>query len=72
MIILKSILRRNGTDWIRRSQNGVLWWLCYEHRREPLGLIKGGEFLDYLGNYQRLIKNLSQYRYVLNTYVLIQ
>ena len=26
----------------------------FEHRSEPLGPIKGGEFLDYLGNYQRL------------------
>jgi hypothetical protein len=71
MIILKSILRKNSTDWIRRSQNGILWWLSYEHRSEPLGLIKGGEFLDYLCNYQRLKKNLSQYRYALNSYVLV-
>jgi hypothetical protein len=40
-------MRWEGVDWINLAQDG-------EHGDETSNAIKGGEFLDYLSNYQLL------------------
>jgi hypothetical protein len=33
-------------DWIHLPQDRDKWRSCFEEGNEPLGFIKGGEFLD--------------------------
>jgi hypothetical protein len=52
-------IRENGWEgvyWIHLAQNRDQWRLLYGN--VPLGSIKGGEFLDYVSDYQRLKKDL--------------
>jgi hypothetical protein len=52
-IILKWSLNKIRLNWLRaRTCGGLLWT-----RNEPLGSIKGGEFLDQLSDYQFVKKD---------------
>jgi hypothetical protein len=39
---------------------------CYEHDSKLLGIIKGGEFLDQLSDYQLLKKDSATWSYQVN------
>lgn len=44
-------------DWINLAQVEENSWGCCEHGNELLDLMKFGEFLDFLRNYQLLYKD---------------
>jgi hypothetical protein len=46
----------SGFIWIRLGTSGRKGGSC-EHGNEPLGSIKGGEFLDWLSDYYLLKKD---------------
>ena len=44
-------------DYVSLVEDKDQWWSLYEHGNEPMGSIKGGQFLDSLRNHQLLKKD---------------
>jgi len=52
-------------DWIHVAQDRLVEG-SHEHGNEPSGLIQGGAFLDWLGNYQPMKKYSAQWSLLLS------